>query len=198
MSENESSLFHLELIRQRNLSEQEADILSAFARGISWSPDVTGETHEGLVGILGRLRQFAKGELNTKRRVWKDLPLLPMCMEAYFNDPSSETGDFNPKSAQIWRNLNSFVSRCLGVGIAGPYYQAITVGEMSSTECRIQVALEDEANYIERGTLYHGPPTMCLQRWGFWLDNFKELGKEESAEQNMRTIERGIGHTLSE
>jgi hypothetical protein len=70
--------------------------------------------------------------------------------------------------------------------------------------------VEDEANYIERGTLYHGPPTMCLQRWGFWLDNFKELGKEESgmseeirkaaleAEQNMRTIERGIGHTLSE
>ena len=110
-----------------------------------------------------------------------------------------------------------------------------SVGEMSRTECRIQVActwishaakpqlwwarenigymdvtVEDEANYNERGTLYHGPPTMCLQRWGFWLDNFEELGKEESgmseeirkaaleAEQIMRTIERGIGHTLSE
>jgi hypothetical protein len=34
MSENKSSLFHLELIRQRDLSEQEADIVSAFARGI--------------------------------------------------------------------------------------------------------------------------------------------------------------------
>jgi Protein of unknown function (DUF3632) len=73
---------------------------------VATSPDVTSEIHEGLVGIPERLQQFAKGELNVwgvsihqidfdshstnlniqaKRRVWKDLPLLPMCMEAYFN-----------------------------------------------------------------------------------------------------------------
>jgi hypothetical protein len=75
-----------------------------------------------------------------------------MSLISITKDPIYETGDFNPKSAQIWRNLNSFASRCLGVGIAGPYYQAMcamrsaleeeqsTVGEMSSTECRIQVA----------------------------------------------------------
>jgi hypothetical protein len=134
-------------------------------------------------------------------------------------DPISETGDFNPKAAQIWRNLNSFASRCLGVGrsllpsdvryaishAAKPqlWWARENIGYMD-------VTVEDEANYNERGTLYHGPPTMCLQRWGFWLDNFEELGKEESgmseeirkaaleAEQIMRTIERGIGHTLSE
>jgi hypothetical protein len=31
---------------------------------IARSPDVTSEIHEGLVGILERLRQCAKGELN--------------------------------------------------------------------------------------------------------------------------------------
>jgi hypothetical protein len=74
----------------------------------------------------------------------------------------------------------------------------------------MDVTMEDEANYVERGTLYHGPPTMCLRRWGFWLDRFEELGTEESgmreeirkavleAAQTMRTIERGIANTLSE
>jgi hypothetical protein len=137
-----------------------------------------------------------------------------MCL---VKDPISATGEFTPRSAQIWRNLNTFRLRCLGAGLIGPYYQAIyarrsaleeelsTVREMSMTECRIQVAcewishaakpllwwardkigymdvtMEDEANYVERGTLYHGPPTMCLLRWCFWLDRFEELRKEES------------------
>ncbi|RFU25518.1 hypothetical protein B7463_g10823, partial [Scytalidium lignicola] len=109
-----------------------------------------------------------------------------------------------------------------------------TVHEMAITECRIQIAcewishggkplllwaqenigymdvtVEDEANYIEGGSLYDGPPTMCLRRWGFWMDRFEELGKEEfgmneeirkavlEAAQAMRMIERGIAHTLS-
>jgi hypothetical protein len=106
--------------------------------------------------------------------------------------------------------------------------------EVGVTECRIQVAcewvchaakrlfwwardnigymdvtVEDEANYIEGGPLYRGPPTMCLERWGFWLDRLEELGKEESgmseeirkaaleAAQTMRTIETAMGHMLS-
>ena len=106
--------------------------------------------------------------------------------------------------------------------------------EVSVTECKIQVAcawiahggkpllwwarenignlnvtVEDEANYVEGGSLYHGNPTMCLQRWGFWMDRFEELGKEESGlseeirkstleiAQTMKTIERGMANTLS-
>lgn len=106
--------------------------------------------------------------------------------------------------------------------------------EMGIIECRIQVAcewifyaakpllwwardnigymdvtVEDEANYVEGGPLYHGPSTICLRRWGFWLDGFEELGNQESgmseeirkaaseAAQIMRTIERDIANTLS-
>lgn len=156
-------------------------------------------------------------------------------------DPFLATETVTPKSAEIWQNLNTFGSRCLGAGIVSPYYQAMYALrsaleeelsiEMGITECRIQVACawishagkpllrwaqdnigymdvkeEDEANYVEGGLLYkhHGPSTMCLRRWGFWLDRFEEFGKKESgmsediqkasleAALTMKTIERGI------
>ncbi len=44
----------------------------------------------------------------------------------------------------------------------------------------MDVTVEDEANFVEGGPLYHGPPTMCLRWWGFWLDRLEELGKEDS------------------
>ena len=71
------------------------------------------------------------------------------------------------------------------------------------------VPVEDEATYVEQGPLYHGPPAMCLKRWGFWLDRFEDLGKEESglgeevrkaaleAAQTMKSVEAGVGNTLS-
>ncbi|KAI1077797.1 hypothetical protein F5B20DRAFT_550415 [Whalleya microplaca] len=213
------------------------------------SPDVSDEIQERLVSILESLRLYAKGDLDvwgSKCRVWRDLPLLPMCMESYFNDPSSETGEFTPESAQIWRKLNTFAARCLASGTIGTYYQAMyalrlaleeelsAVLKVYITECRIQVACAwmaygakpllwwakenigmmdvieaDTANYVERGALYHGPATMCLRRWGFWLDRFEELGKEESGMSEgcrkaaveaaliMKTVEKGTAHTLT-
>ena len=71
------------------------------------------------------------------------------------------------------------------------------------------VPVEDKAAYVEQGPLYSGPASMCLQRWGFWLDRFEELSKEESglgeeirkaaleASQTMKSIEAGVAHTLS-
>jgi Protein of unknown function (DUF3632) len=72
------------------------------------------------------------------------------------------------------------------------------------------ITVDDTANYVEGGQLYHGPPTMCLRRWGFWLDRFEELGREQcgiisedirkavlEAAQTMRTVETGVGSTLS-
>ncbi len=50
---------------------------------------------------------------------------------------------------------------------------------------------------------------MCLRRWGFWLDGFEELGKEDfgmneevrtavlEAAQTMRTTKSGVSSTLS-
>ncbi|RDL33086.1 uncharacterized protein BP5553_08525 [Venustampulla echinocandica] len=292
MAQNESSIFHLELIRQKNLSEQETNILYAFAYGmqpatpetaagaayqldclcppleqrhecndyiwmvwsimlnIARSPDVTSEVHMRLVSIVESLRQIAKGDLEfgIHRRVWGDLPMLPICIDAFFSDPTTDPEEeFTPKSAQIWRNFNSFAARCLRAGIAGPYTLVMhvlrsaleeeldTVSEVGIVECRVQVAcewifhdakllllwaqenigyvdvpVEDSACYIEGGTLYHGPSTMCLRQWGFWLARFEELGKEESnlseetrkaaleAAETMTTIERRVANTLSE
>ncbi|KAK6829502.1 hypothetical protein PG987_010086 [Apiospora arundinis] len=73
------------------------------------------------------------------------------------------------------------------------------------------VPVEDEAAYVEGGPLYYGPQTMCLRRWGFWMDRFQQLGdpnssslREEVREAALETVyymnrvERGLGHTLSE
>lgn len=72
------------------------------------------------------------------------------------------------------------------------------------------VTVDDEANYVEGGPLYDGPPAMCFRRWGFWLDRFEEVGKNEEsgisdairkaaseAAEVMRTTERAVGNTLS-
>lgn len=160
----------------------------------------------------------------------------------------AETGQFTPRAAQIWRNINSFAARCLGAGVTGPYSNAMdalrsaleedlsTVPEISMTECKMQVACEwishaakpllwwarenigymnvgpedEEVQYTEGGTLYHGPPAMCLQRWSFWLGRFEEVGKEESGiseeirkaaldtVQLMRTIESSMANSFLE
>jgi hypothetical protein len=68
--------------------------------------------------------------------------------------------------------------------------------------------LELQAALFEGGPLYHGPPAMCLQTWGFWLSRLEELGKTDSgmsqetrdlaleAAENMRTVERSVSLTL--
>ncbi len=43
----------------------------------------------------------------------------------------------------------------------------------------MDVTVEDEASFVEGGPLYHGPPAMCLRRWGFWLGRLEELRKED-------------------
>ncbi|KAI1376721.1 hypothetical protein F4677DRAFT_445042 [Hypoxylon crocopeplum] len=67
---------------------------------------------------------------------------------------STETEEFTPESAQIWRNLYSFAARCMGAGTLGPYTQVIdalrealeekpdTDRQLARAECRIQVACE--------------------------------------------------------
>jgi hypothetical protein len=37
-----------------------------------------------------------------------------------------------------------------------------------------------DMQYLDRGTLYHGSPWMCLERWTFWIGRFEEIGKNES------------------
>lgn len=67
---------------------------------------------------------------------------------------------------------------------------------------------DDEINYVEPGPLYHGPATMCLQRWGFWQGRFEELATEASgvseetrkaaleAARTMKKVEASVGNTL--
>ncbi|KAK8075341.1 hypothetical protein PG997_010004 [Apiospora hydei] len=74
----------------------------------------------------------------------------------------------------------------------------------------MDVPEEDTAAYCDNGPLYKGPHTMCLQRWGFWIERFQALGKPESglrdelreavleAAQKMETVERSVAHTLSD
>ncbi|KAF6820949.1 hypothetical protein CSOJ01_00384 [Colletotrichum sojae] len=70
-------------------------------------------------------------------------------------------------------------------------------------------AVKIEVNRCPAGLLYNGPEIMCLQRWGFWIERFEELGNngpylgEEArkaaleAAESMRKLERRIGNTLS-
>lgn len=60
-----------------------------------------------------------------------------------------------------------------------------------------------------QGVLYEGPPIMCLQRWGFWMDRLEWLAKSDNyglgeevrteafeAFGVMKEVEGRIGHTL--
>ncbi|OTA66132.1 hypothetical protein K449DRAFT_431607 [Hypoxylon sp. EC38] len=121
------------------------------------SPDVTSEIHEHFVSILQNLQQIGKGDLlvwTGERRVWRDMPLFPQCMEVSFNDPMDEEVGFTPESAQIWRNINSFAARCMNTGTLGPYTQVVdalrealeeeldTDHDLAKAECRMQVPCE--------------------------------------------------------
>ncbi|KAI0836995.1 hypothetical protein F5Y06DRAFT_98480 [Hypoxylon sp. FL0890] len=217
-----------------------------FMIDIASSPDVTSEIHEHFVSILQDLAQIGKGDLlvwNAERRVWRDLPLFPQCMDVSLDDPMNETEEFTPESVQKWRNLCSFAARCMGAGTLGPYVQVVdalrealeeeldTGQHLDRAECRVQVACEwiahgakpllwwaqenigyanaaeDVTQYFPRGSLYKGPPVVCLQRWGFWQTRFEELGKDPrfseeiqkaalEAAQTMTAVERHIAHTL--
>ncbi|KAF6831540.1 hypothetical protein CPLU01_06706 [Colletotrichum plurivorum] len=70
-------------------------------------------------------------------------------------------------------------------------------------------AVKIEVNRFPAGLLYNGPEIMCLQRWGFWIERFEELGNNGpyigddarkaalEAAESMRMLERRIGNTLS-
>ena len=103
--------------------------------------------------------------------------------------------------------------------------------DLARAECKVQVACEWIAHgakplvwwarenigysdvaevstqYFAAGPLYLGPPTMCLQRWGFWQTRFEELGKVTGlrdevrkaaleAAETMNVIERRVANTL--
>ncbi|KAF6820577.1 hypothetical protein CSOJ01_00833 [Colletotrichum sojae] len=73
---------------------------------------------------------------------------------------------------------------------------------------RTDASPDDTAVYMDGGPLYRGPPLMCLQRWGFWIDRLEELGKDASGAgggarkvaletaRTMRQVEARLGHTL--
>jgi hypothetical protein len=67
--------------------------------------------------------------------------------------------------------------------------------------------LEDPYQHYPTGPLYKGPDTVCLQRWGFWQTQFKDLGNNPmlrediregalKAAETMGEVERQIDHTL--
>ncbi|KAI3392493.1 hypothetical protein diail_5658, partial [Diaporthe ilicicola] len=188
------------------------------------SHDVTNEIQEGMIRTLQALQQIAKGDMDIyggdgfKKRVWRDLPVLPVCFEASFNDPTSDSAksELTPKSAQMWRNINRFGARFFSGGLLGPYSQAIHALRLALedepspvpevAECRLRVACDwvfygasplllwaqenigytdvpedDTAAFTPGGVLYKGPQTMCLLRWGFWMQRFEEFGKMEGS-----------------
>ncbi|KAF4808982.1 hypothetical protein CGCSCA5_v011866 [Colletotrichum siamense] len=73
---------------------------------------------------------------------------------------------------------------------------------------------EDSMDYEESGPLYHGPPMMCLQRWGFWIERLEQLSKKDlgtmdlepwdfhrdarRAAESLKQVEKEMGHTLSD
>jgi hypothetical protein len=91
---------------------------------------------------------------------------------------------------------------------------------LAKTECKIQVACEwitygakvllswaqenigyvdvaeDDTQYFPGGSLYHGPPAMCLQRWGFWQTRFEGLGKDPSLRGEIRKAASKAAETI--
>ncbi|KAK2773403.1 hypothetical protein CKAH01_03863 [Colletotrichum kahawae] len=168
----------------------------------------TDAVQEGCVRILEELVQCAKGMMDVwgrNLRVWTDLPVLPITFDEFWEN-----------DVQSWKNISCFAARLMRSGLASDYDQAIMALRTALEEdmntlpgfadCRTQVA----CLWIKHASpLYGGPATMCLQRWGFWIERLEKLGKEasvlgedtrEMALQTARTIrivEKGVSHTLS-
>ena len=58
---------------------------------------------------------------------------------------------------------------------------------------------EDEVRVTRNGTLYHGKPGLCLERWEFWALRFSEVSEELDGVFKERAIfaaekMKGIGH----
>ena len=87
-------------------------------------------------------------------------------------------------------------------------HAAATILRWAQDNIGRQVTEDDEEAYIENGPLYNGPPAVCLQRWGFWLDRFEAIGngqldirkdlQEAAAEaaKTMKALEAKIANTL--
>ncbi|KAK1481745.1 hypothetical protein CCUS01_15954 [Colletotrichum cuscutae] len=243
-------------LEQRKEAEGYFYVIWSLVTDIATSHDVTKETQTHLVNTLSALQQCAKGEIDIwgneedRQRVWKDLPLFYMAVEASFSDPTQEatTESFTSKDAQEWRNINRFGAMLLRMGVLGLHTQAMdalrsALEEEPSpipavAECRLRVACEwirqsarpllgwarENVGYSEmpeyerdlteeaiayQGVLYEGPPIMCLQRWGFWMDRLEWLAKSEDsglveeartevleAFWVMKEVEGRTGHTL--
>ncbi|KAK1699906.1 hypothetical protein BDP55DRAFT_723530 [Colletotrichum godetiae] len=162
-------------LEQRKEAESYFYVIWDLMTDIATSFDVTKETQDHLIGILLALQQCAKGEIDIwgneadRQRVWKDLPLLYIAVEASLSE------SFTTKDAQEWRNINRFCALLLGSGVLGLRTQAMD-------------ALRS-ARGLSSGVLYKGPPIMCRQRWEFWMGRFEWFAKSEDAGlgEEMRT-----------
>ncbi|KAF6808982.1 hypothetical protein CMUS01_13772 [Colletotrichum musicola] len=183
------------------------------------SPDSTSHIQERLMSVLENLQQRAKGTImidGEEMRVWKDLSVLNEVLEPCFKDPtlSAQPNAFTPESVQTWLNVTAFAARLLSAYYCCYYEEAMWVMRWTLEEEPIATlgfaqAVKIEVNRYPAGLLYNGPEIMCLQRWGFWIERFEELGNngpyigEEArkaaleAAESMRKLERRIGNTLS-
>ncbi|KAL2877861.1 hypothetical protein SGCOL_006809 [Colletotrichum sp. CLE4] len=198
-------------LEQRKEAESYFYVIWDLMTDIATSFDVTKETQDHLINILLALQQCAKGEIDIwgneadRQRVWKDLPLLYIAVEASLSDlvgqgeidPTQEstTESFTTKDAQEWRNINRFGALLLGSGFLGLHTQAMN-------------ALRS-ARGLYSGVLYEGSPIMYRQRWEFWMGRFEWFAKSEDAGlgeemmtealeafEIMMEVGDRIGHTL--
>ncbi|KAJ3533319.1 hypothetical protein NM208_g8040 [Fusarium decemcellulare] len=208
------------------------DIMLEVAR----SPGVTSEIHVRLISVAEDIRLCAKGEFNVwgepatcverlaiptydpalydeevtpeKAEIWQNINNFgARCLKAGVSGPYAQAMD--ALGAALEEEQTDMTESKLK--IAYPWIahgsRALVWWARDNIGYR-DVPVEDTANYVEGGPLYHGPQTMCLRRWGFWLDRFEHFGKEESglseearrialeAARTMRAVEASIGSTL--
>lgn len=56
--------------------------------------------------------------------------------------------------------------------------------------------IETNGQHFAGGSLYRGPPMVCLQRWDYWQNRFEELGKATSLRDELRKAALEAAETM--
>lgn len=171
---------------------------------VSRSHKVPSDTQDGVIRILQALQRIAKANIALYGLCCSDV--LPSCgtMLGKFTDAEYKTHQNEGITQRVWRDLPLFAA-CEWIVHGAPSFLWWAQGNIGHTDA----PEDDRIAYVPGGVLYEGPQTMCLRRWGFWMQRLEEFGRMEGsglseearsdalkAVEIMRTVERRVGHCL--
>ncbi|KAK4241408.1 hypothetical protein C8A03DRAFT_30384 [Achaetomium macrosporum] len=171
---NVGILAQLQLIKGRELSQQESNVLNALAFAVDDGLPETTRTSDKPAEAARRLNSlWPPLELSIFGARGMAVGVLAPYIQAMYAVQSGLEQQLNtllgPEMAE-WRVKIACAWLTHG---AKPLFWWARESESYGN-------VDDSTNHIQRGPLYDGPAIMCFERWRLWLGGVQELAKHES------------------